>query len=109
MVCFAGAHLAICIVSATLTCVYILASLCFAGLVYDSHPLSANLAGKAHGRVDLCILGLKLALVIIMYAIPHEIGSPWVLVGVNIAGGVVWSMLYHTYMPYVSSEGSANQ
>lgn len=100
--CFQGAHLAISIISAVLGSAFVACCTVFAGLVYDSHSLTPNLAGKAHGRVDVALLLLKTALVITIDVLPHMMGGPWTLIGLNIGGGVAWTWMVYSYMPFVS-------
>src|SRR5437016_6260408 len=60
--CFAGGHLALTVVGALLLVVHVAFAAAFAAFVADAHPLSPSASGRAHGRVDVYMLLLKLTL-----------------------------------------------
>jgi hypothetical protein len=107
-VCFTGAHLGLTIV-ATLFAAALLA-LCslFTLLFYDSHPLTSDLAGKAHGRAEFGMLLIRSLLVIGVQTAGPYIG-PWPVIAMLIAGGGAWLGVYGYFMPFTHHGMNAAQ
>lgn len=97
--CFEGAHLGLTIVSTL--CAAALLTLCalFTLLFYDSHPLTSDLAGKAHGRAEFGMLLIRSLLVIGVQTAGPYVGA-WPVIAMLVVGGAAWLTLYAYFMPF---------
>ena len=107
-VCYSGGHLVQAVVSVVLTVAFVVLAALFAGLVFDSNPLSLSLAAKAHGRADLVFIVLKTALIIVAEVFSRSIGQ-YVVVAVIGAGAVVWVATYAVMMPFTNHNANRLQ
>jgi len=99
--CFAGAHLGLTIVAAVLAVTLVALCALFTLIFFDSHPLTSDLAGKAHGRVEFAMLLLRSLLVVMVQTAGPYIG-PWPVIATLVVAGAVWMALYLAYLPFTS-------
>lgn len=99
-VCYSCVHLAISVIAGILAVFFVINCALFALVFYESHPLSSNLGGKSHGRVDFLFLIMKTLLVVTIDVLPTKLGSQWAIVGINIGAGCAWVAMIYTFMPY---------
>ena len=97
--CYVGGHITQVFIAASLIAAFVLMAFLFTFLVFDSNPLSANPASKAHGHADVAFLACKVVLVILVEVWPHSVPK-WLLVLVIFAAGIVWVTTYIALMPY---------
>lgn len=57
--CYVGGHVVQTVIAALLTAAFVFLSSLFALVFYEANPLSSNIAAKAHGRVEFCMVVIK--------------------------------------------------
>ena len=101
--CFHGAHAGVVAAVVVLSAGFFCMCAFFVLVHQDSHALTASLAGKAHGRVDLAMLAVKVLLVLLITVVPPSaISGPPGAMGVLVAAGATWGALAYAYMPYTA-------
>lgn len=89
------------IVSIVLALLLIGLALTFTAVFIDSHPLSSSPDAKAHGRVDIILLGVQALLVLMSETFAQRI-SLWLVLAVLGVAGLVWLASTIFFMPNYS-------
>jgi hypothetical protein len=87
------------VVSTLLAAVLVAVTTLAALLCYDPHPLTSDLTGRAHGRVEAGMVLLRAVLVAVVQIAGPQIG-PWPVIGVLSAAGVAWVAMHAYFMPF---------
>lgn len=89
------------IVSIVLSFLLVALALTFTAVFIDSHPLSSSPEAKAHGRVDIILLGVQALLVLMSETFATRI-SLWLVLAVLGVSGLVWLASTIFFMPAYS-------
>jgi PAS domain S-box-containing protein len=98
--CWGSAYTAQAAIIALLTLAFILVCALFSLVFYDWHPLTTNLAGRVHGRVEFVFILIKTVLVILIEIFPESVNE-WILQGAVLAAGLCWVGMYLYALPFV--------
>ncbi|KAA0173056.1 hypothetical protein FNF27_05405 [Cafeteria roenbergensis] len=97
--CYGPLHISIAVVVLLLLPFFVGASLSVASVYIDRVPTSSQLDARTHGRADVLLLVIKMALTATL-TYGTSTAPEWVLVGVLVVSGGLWLVLFLTMVPF---------
>ena len=98
--CLSSAHIALIAACITLALLFVATSMMISIVMIDRNPLSAQLASRVTGRLDLALICCKTVLVVVFSLFVRQL-SVSVVILLLAAVGVVWLVLFFKLLPHI--------
>lgn len=103
--CWSPGHISLLVFTLCILMIFTILSLLIAAVVIDRDPTSTSWNAKIHGRVDVCMLCVKLLLAF-LYNVLLDSTSIVLVALLVLASAVVWMSLTFKWLPYVRMEAN---